>query len=416
LRCGFLWQWFRMPWNKTEPMNERIKFIATYLEGMETFSELCDQYNISRKTGYKWVERYEENGLIGLGDQSRAPASNPNAISEEVTNIILSERDKHPTWGPKKLLVLLERKHPRLILPVPSTVGQILKRNGLIKKKRRRIYSAARGELREYSSPNSIWCADFKGHFPVGRKRCNPLTISDGFSRYLIKCEGLRRPLHSYVVPVFESAFREYGLPEAIRTDNGAPFSTLAPGGLSRLAIWWIRLGIRPERIMPGRPDQNGRHERMHRTLKAEAANPPRANFKAQQLAFDKFQEEYNFVRPHEALAQQTPASAYENSNRPYPNKLPEIDYPSHFKVFKTYPNGVISVGHSQWIISSVLKDEWVGLEEVDNECWKVYFGPIALGILDIRRAKERRDRLFGSLIRLDGEVSKRKRRKPYRK
>lgn len=405
-----------MPWNKTEPMNERIKFIANFLENLETFSEICDRYGISRKTGYKWVERYESSGLVGLGDQSRAPISSPHAVSEEVTKLILAERDKHPTWGPKKILILVKRKHPQLILPCTSTIGQILKRNGLIKKRRRRIYSAARGELREYTSPNSIWCADFKGHFPVGGKRCNPLTISDGFSRYLIRCEGLKRPLHGYVEPIFESAFREYGLPDAIRTDNGAPFSTLAPGGLSRLAIWWIKLGIRPERILPGRPDQNGRHERMHRTLKAEAATPPRGNFSAQQRAFNSFLNEYNFVRPHEALAQQTPASAYKKSTRPFPKKLPEIDYPSHFTVFKTYPNGVISFGHTQWVISSVLRNEWVGLEEIDNDCWKVYFGPIPLGILDVRRAKERRDRLFGSLIRLDGEVTRRNRRKPYRK
>lgn len=406
-----------MPWNETDPMNERVKFIAARLEGIGTFSELCDRFGISRKTGYKWVERYEESGLISLADQSRAPLFHPHAVSNELTRLVLDAREKHPTWGPKKLLIVLKRKYPRLVLPVASTVGQILKRNGYIKKRRRRIYSAPNGNgLREYSAPNSIWCADFKGHFPVGGKRCNPLTISDGFSRYLIRCEGLRRPLSDYVKPVFESAFREYGLPDAIRTDNGAPFSTLAPGGLSRLAIWWIKLGIRPERIMPGRPDQNGRHERMHRTLKAEAANPPRSSFSAQQNAFNRFLKEYNTIRPHEALAQETPASAYQKSNRPYPKRLPDINYPSHFEVFKTYPNGVISYDHTQWMISSVLRNEWVGLEEVDNDRWKVYFGPIALGILDVRRAKERGDRQFGALVRIDGEVTSRKRRKPYRK
>jgi transposase InsO family protein len=397
-------------------MNERVKFIAAHLEGAETFSGLCERFGISRKTGYKWVERYEKSGLVSLSDQSRAPLSHPHAVSTELTKVILDARERHPNWGPKKLLVVLQRKHPKLILPAVSTTGQILKRNGLIKKRRRRIYSAPNGsDLREYGAPNAVWCADFKGHFPVGGKRCNPLTISDGFSRYLIRCEGLRRPLHDYAKPVFESAFREYGLPEAIRTDNGAPFSTLAPGGLSRLAIWWIKLGIRPERIMPGRPDQNGRHERMHRTLKAEVANPPRANFKSQQQAFDRFLEEYNEVRPHEALAQQTPASAYRKSNRPYPKKLPDIDYPSHFEVLKTYPNGVISFSHTQWITSSVLKNEWVGLEEVDDDRWKVYFGPIALGILDGRLAKKRRDRQFGALVRLDGEINRRKRR-PFRR
>jgi len=398
-------------------MNERVKFIAAHLEKAESFSGLCERFGIARKTGYKWVERYERNGIGSLADQSRAPLSHPHAVSDDLKRLLLDERDKHPTWGPNKLLVVLGRRHPRLILPAPSTVGQILKRNGLIKKRRWRVYSAPNGsELREYSAPNSVWCADFKGHFPVGGKRCNPLTISDGFSRYLIRCEGLRRPLSDYVKPVFESAFRDYGLPEAIRTDNGAPFSTLAPGGLSRLSIWWIKLGIRPERIMPGRPDQNGRHERMHRTLKAEAATPPRASFSAQQRAFDNFLKEYNEVRPHEALAQETPASAYKPSSRPFPKRLPDVDYPSHFQVFKTYPNGVITFAQTQWITSSILRDEWVGLEEVDNDRWKVYFGPILLGMLDVRLIKERRDRRFGALIRTDGEVSRRKRRKPYKK
>jgi transposase InsO family protein len=406
-----------MPWKKIEPMNERVKFIAAYLEEEETFSDLCKIFEISRKTGYKWIQRYEEKGLIALADQSRAPHSHPHAVSAEIIELILAAREKHKNWGPKKLLVVLRRKSPNLILPVPSTVGQILKRSGCIKKRRRRVYSAPNPELlREYAAPNAVWCADFKGHFPVGGKRCNPLTISDGFSRYLLRCEGLKRPLSDFAKPVFESAFREYGLPDAIRTDNGAPFSTLAPGGLSRLAIWWIKLGIRPERIMPGRPDQNGRHERMHRTLKAEAAHPPRANFKLQQKAFDTFKREYNHVRPHEALAQQTPASAYQKSFRPYPKRLLDVDYPSHFKVFKTYPNGVISFNHSQWITSSVLKDEWVGLEEVADDRWKVYFGPVPLGIIDVRLAKARGDRLFGSLVRLDGEVTNKRGRKPYRK
>lgn len=406
-----------MPWNQTEPMNERVKFIAAYLEENDSMTDLCKAFGISRKTGYKWIERYEEKGILSLADQSRAPHSHPNAIDNEVIRLILSEREKHPSWGPKKLVIILERKHPNLILPVASTVGQILKRNGCIKKRRRRIYSTPNPDLlREYKAPNSVWCADFKGHFPVGGQRCNPLTISDGFSRYLIRCEGLKRPLHDYVKPVFENAFREFGLPDAIRTDNSAPFSTLAPGGLSRLAIWWIKLGIRPERIMPGRPDQNGRHERMHRTLKAEAAHPPKANFKLQQKAFDKFLDEYNNVRPHEALAQQTPNSAYQKSFRAFPKCLPEVDYPSHFKVLKTYPNGVISFNHTQWITSSVLKDEWVGLEEVADDRWKVYFGPVPLGILDVRLTKQRNDRLFGSLVRLDGEITNKRKRKPYRK
>jgi putative transposase len=398
-------------------MNERVKFIAAYLADEESFSYICDRFQISRKTGYKWVERYGEGGVESLGDKSRAPLHHPNVVTKDVERLVLGAREKHPHWGPRKLLVVLQRKNPELSLPAASTVGQILKRRGLIKRRRRRVYSAPNGsDLGEYAAPNSIWCADFKGHFPVGGMRCNPLTISDGFSRYLIRCEGLRRPLHSCVKPVFEAAFREYGLPDAIRTDNGAPFSTLAPGGISRLALWWIRLGIRPERIMPGRPDQNGRHERMHRTLKAEAATPPRSSFTSQQRAFNNFREEYNKVRPHESLDQKTPASIYHRSNRPFPKKLPDIEYPAHFEVLKSYPNGVISFRHTQWLISGVLKSEWVGLEEVSDGRWKVYYGPIPLGILDLRLSKERRDRNFGRLVRLDGNLDRKYRRKPYRR
>ena len=407
-----------MPWNKTEPMNKRVKFIAAHLEAEESFSDLCERFEISRKTGYKWVERYDSSGLSALSDLSRAPRSHPHAVSEEMTRMVLDVREKHPRWGARKLLVILNRRNPRLVLPAASTVGEILKRHGWIKNKRKRIRSSKYGsELRVYDAPNSVWCADFKGHFPVGGKRCHPLTISDGYSRYLIRCHALRRPLSDPAKDIFESAFREFGIPDAIRTDNGAPFSTLAAGGISRLAVWWIKLGIRPERIMPGRPDQNGRHERMHRTLKAEAALPPKTTFAAQQRAFDSFLKEYNEIRPHEALGQMSPASVYKPSLRPFPRQVPDLDYPSHFKVFKTYPNGVISFDQTQWIISSVLKDEWVGLEQIGDDLWKVYFGPIALGLLDLKRDREqRKERQFAPMIRIDGEITSRKRRKPYRK
>jgi hypothetical protein len=213
------------------------------------------------------------------------------------------------------------------------------------------------------------------------------------------------RPLSNPVRQAFERLFREYGLPQAIRTDNGPPFSTLAPGGLSRLAIWWIRLGIRPERIMPGRPDQNGRHERMHLTLKNETARPPRRSFRAQQRAFDLFRQEYNNERPHEALDQATPASLYYKSSLPYPERLPELEYPGHFRVEKLYSNGVISVHGAQWYLSNCLANECVGLEQVDDDRYKVHFGPVMLGILDAQTAKQRRGRQFGLLVRSDGEV-----------
>jgi putative transposase len=266
--------------------------------------------------------------------------------------------------------------------------------------------------LADYAAPNAIWCADFKGHFPVGDARCHPLTIMDGFSRFLLRCQALPRPLSAPVQTVFESAFREFGLPHTIRTDNGAPFSTLAPGGLSRLAVWWIRLGIRPERILPGRPDQNGRHERMHSTLKAETARPPRSSLRAQQRCFHSFRHEYNHDRPHEALAYDTPASRYEPSSRVYPQRLPQLDCPTHFRVERVYPNGVISFRETQWYLSNCLAGELVALEEVDDDRWTVYFGPITLGVLDVRHATSRGARQFGMLIRTDGEITSRHRRR----
>jgi transposase InsO family protein len=402
-----------MPWSETNRVNERLRFIATYLEAGEPFSSLCERFGVSRKTGYKWVERYESDGIASLEDRSRAPLSHPHAVSEQVVERILGVRKKHPRWGPRKLLVLLQRHNPRLALPAASTVGEILRKNGLIKRRRRIRRSSPYGDrLRDYKSPNAVWCADFKGHFPVAEERCHPLTVSDGCSRYLIVCRALHRPLFQPARKVFESAFREFGLPDAIRTDNGAPFSTLAPGGLSRLAVWWIRLGIRPERIQPGRPEQNGRHERMHSTLKAETAKPPRSSFRAQQRAFDRFREEYNEVRPHEALDQEVPASRYRPSPRPYPRQLPQLVYPEHFEVAQTYPNGMISFKSTQWYISGCLISERVGLEEVDDGRWKVHFGPIPLGILDVRNAKERGYRAFGLLVSPEGQKTKR----PYKK
>lgn len=405
-----------MPWARTDWMSERVKFIAAYLQCEASFSELCCDFGISRKTGYKWVRRYEADGPSALEERSRAPRAHPNALPEALVQAILAIRRRHPRWGPRKLRVILRRQQPRrIILPAASTIGDILKRHGLVRKRRRIRRSSPYGDrLRQYDAPNAVWCADFKGCFPVGGERCHPLTISDGYSRYLLRCRALRRPLHRCARRVFESAFVEYGLPRAIRTDNGPPFSTLAPGGLSRLAVWWIRLGIRPERILPGRPDQNGRHERLHSTLKAETAKPPRSSFTAQQRAFDRFQVEYNDERPHEALGQQVPLSFYRPSLRPYPRRLPEPEYPAHFETRLAYPNGVISFGATQWYVSICLAGELVGLEPCDDGRWRVHFGWVPIGWLDLRQARDRRGRHFGRLIPItDG--SPRRHRPPYR-
>ncbi len=376
-----------MPWARTDQVTERVKFVAAYLRCEDSFTDLCQDYGISRKTGYKWIHRYEDQGAAALEDQSRAPQSHPQATPEHIVEAIVSLRCRHPRWGPRKLRVVLLRRQPRMLLPAVSTIGDILKRHGLVRKRRRIRRSSPYGErLRQYDAPNAVWCADFKGHFAIGEERCHPLTISDGFSRYLLRCQALRQPLFRCVRQVFESAFREYGLPHAIRTDNGPPFSSLAPGGLLRLAVWGVRLGIRPERIRPGRPDQNGRHERMHRTLKAETAKPPRASIRAQQHAFDRFQLEYNEQRPHEALGQEVPAYYYRRSPRRYPGHLTHVQYPAHFETRTAYPNGVISFGETQWSVSGCVAGQRVGLEPTDGGHYRVYSGPSPRGCLDPRR------------------------------
>lgn len=395
-------------------MNERLRFVAAMLEAEESFRELCERFGISRKQGYKWKERYEEGGVAALVDRSRAPHSHAHAVSEDVQQLLLAARRKHPRWGPRKLLVIVKRQQPRIVLPAASTVGAILKKKGLVGRPRRvRRSEPYKDRLGPYDGPNRIWCADFKGNFAVGGERCSPLTISDGFSRFLLTCKALGTTICAPVMRSFEATFREFGLPDAIRTDNGPPFSTLAPGGLSRLAIWWIRLGIRPERIMPGRPDQNGRHERMHRTLKAETARPPASSMRAQQARFDRFRDEYNNVRPHEAIGQATPSTLYRPALRVFPRVLPELEYPDHFEVCRTYPNGVITWRGSQWYLSGCLKNELVGLEELDDDRWRVFFGTILLGILDVRRTRELRNaRNFGLLVRADGVMPRKRRRR----
>jgi transposase InsO family protein len=406
-----------MPWARTDWMSERVKFIAAYLQAEANFSDLCHDFGVSRKTGYKWVRRYEADGVAALEEISRAPHSHPNAVAADLVQAIVAIRRRHPRWGPRKVRVVLKRERPRVALPAASTIGDILRRSGLVRPRRRVRRSSPYGDrLRQYDAPNAVWCADFKGHFPLGRRgeRCHPLTISDGYSRLLLRCRALRRPLTQHVRRVFESAFTEYGLPRAIRTDNGPPFSTLAPGGLSRLSIWWIRLGIRPERIMPGRPEQNGRHERMHRTLKAETARPPRSSFSAQQRAFDRFQAEYNQERPHEALGQEVPAALYRPSLRSYPRELPEPEYPRHFETRVAYPNGVITFGTTQWYVSNCLVGERVGLEPCDDGRWRVHFGWVPIGLLDLKQATDRGPRHFGRLEPIVDPALSRRRRRRY--
>lgn len=374
-----------MAWKETCVEKERMKFVAEVDSGEMSVSALCRAYGISRKTGYKWLRRFDMDGLEGLKDRSRMPGVHPNMVSEEIEERICKARRKHPHWGPKKLLSWLERRGQGQSLPATSTAGAILKRHGLV------VARPARQRATPYTRPfeqctdaNQVWCVDLKGCFCTGDgRRCDPLTLTDASTRFLLRCQVLRRANGEYVRAVVETAFREYGLPLAIRSDNGSPFSSVAVGGLSPLSVWWLRLGIVPERIPPGRPQYNGRHERMHRTLKQETANPPCASLRAQQKAFDRFREEYNNERPHEALGQKTPAMLYTASGRPYPVRLPEFEYPQADQVRKVKFNGGFKWQSVDIYLSQCLAGELVGLEQVDERYWKVWVGPLELATLD---------------------------------
>jgi transposase InsO family protein len=369
-------------------MHERVRFVGDVERGDLTVKELCERYEVSRKTGYKWLARYDQDGPAGLVDRSRRPHESPNATDRQVVGALEELRRRHPTWGAGKLLKVLGRREPRWKLPQRSTGCEILKRGGLVRQRRS---SAKRGHpgppLSVMDEPNAVWCADFKGQFKTrDGLYCYPLTITDGFSRYLLGCQGLRSTRVELARPVFARVFEEYGLPRIIRTDNGVPFATTALGRLSALSVWWIRLGIEPELIEPASPSQNGRHERMHKTLKAEATRPPSGHLAAQQVRFNRFRQEYNEERPHEALDQETPGSLYDRSGRQYPRKLPEIEYPRHYELRYVSENGGIRWKRAWVNVTTTLAHEWVGLEEVGDGLWDVYFSRLRLGRLDERR------------------------------
>ena len=368
-------------------MDQRVQFIGDYQRDVFDIAELARRYGISRKTAYKWIDRYEAEGPAGLVNQSRRPASCPHQTPAPIVDAMLALRRHHPTWGAKKLLKVVGRRHPTWRLPARSTVCDLLDRANLVTTSRRRVIPAHPGRpLTPMTAPNGIWTADFKGQFKTRNGvYCYPLTIVDGFSRYLLACQGLLSTTIALARPIFLRLFQEYGLPDIIRTDNGVPFATTALGRLSTLSVWWIRLGIRPELIEPASPQQNGRHERMHRTLKAEATRPPSANLQAQQVRFNRFRQEYNHDRPHEALDQETPASQYRPSMRPLPRQLPPLDYPGHFEVRLVSRNSGIR-WKKRWVcVTHTLAGEYVGLEEVGDELWDVYFGPLKLGRMDER-------------------------------
>ena len=371
-----------MPWKEASTMTERARFIADYERGLCSMTELCRRYGVSRTTGYKLLQRFYDEGPLACCDRSRRPKNYPTRTPQYIVDEIIEARRLHPTWGPKKLLVLLDRKHPDWPWPARSTAADILKRNGLIKPRRRTRRPGHPGRPdTPMTEPNEIWTIDFKGQFKTrDGKYCYPLTVADGYSRYLLGCRAFLSPCHRDTRAALVALFREFGLPSIIRSDNGTPFASTALGRISRLSVWWIRLGIFPELIEPAHPQQNGRHERMHRTLKAEATRPPAANRRAQQRRFNTFQRAYNLERPHEALGQRTPDSVYNRSPREFPETAPPINYPEHFEVRRVSYNGGIR-WNSNWVnVSHVLGGEFVGLEEVDNELWDVYLGPLRLG------------------------------------
>ena len=371
-------------------MDERERFIQDWLSKKWTMVELSSRYRISRKTGYKWVARFRAHGYGGLEDLSRAPKSHPNGVSDDIEKLVVEARGDHPTWGPKKLKVILEGAHEGVRIPSRSTIGVILEQHGLtVLRRRRRHCHPSNQPLAECDGPNSLWCADFKGHFKTGDGlRLDTLTISDAYSRYLIRCQGMRPVRLEQAKAVFEAAFQEFGMPLRIRTDNGSPFAGTGLGGLSRLNFWWMQLGITPERIEPGKPYQNGRHERMHLTLKQETASPPARNFRAQQRRFDAFQDEFNNERPHEAIGFVPPAALYEPSPRVYPQRLPPIEYSGALIRRKVQKRGEIYLHGNRVFLSEALAGQVVGLDPIDDDQFDIYFADIKLGIFDARQLR----------------------------
>jgi transposase InsO family protein len=373
-----------------EAMDQKIQLIADWKARCFSIIDLSNKYHVSRPTVYKWVGRYEELGLDGLKEQSRAPLHNPHRTPEHIISLIVQEKLKNRSRGPKKVYAQLERHYPDIDVPSPSTIGEILKRHGLVHKRKRRFKVPPYTEpFKACEAPNTVWSADYKGQFYTwGAHICYPLTISDNYSRYLLACQGLAGPRYAQTRTVFEKVFKEYGLPDAIRVDNGTPFTGKCPGGLSRLSVWWIQLGITPERIDKGCPQQNGRHERMHRTLKEEAVDPFRCTMQEQQKHFDLFRMEYNNDRPHEALDQNAPNSYYRKSTKPYTEKRVKPEYDRGYIVRHVLHSGEITFRGTMYSITRLLTGEPIGLKEIADGQWKVFYSFHPLGILDERRKK----------------------------
>jgi len=376
-----------MPWKETRVMDQKIQMIGKWLSGEYSITELSRMYEVSRKTLYRWIERYDSDQCSGLQERSRRPLVMPRATPVEMVAEILAAKSQHEHWGSRKVLAWLSSHQPDRRWPAASTTSEILKRHGMVHARQKRHHTPPYSQpFLKSNQPNEVWCADFKGQFRLGGgSLCYPLTVTDSYSRYLLGCCGLAHPAYLPTRASFERTFREYGLPMAIRTDNGVPFASVGLGGLSSLAVWFVKLGVRPERIEKAHPEQNGRHERMHRTLKAEAISPPRKSMNEQQRAFDRFRAVYNNDRPHEALGQKPPATVYRDSTKEYTAKLPEVEYPTSFSVRQVKDNGDFKWKGTELYLSGALAGELIGLKQVDNDTWKIYFNFYPLGLLDER-------------------------------
>ena len=377
-----------MPWKECRPMDERLRFIARLLEG-ENMSRVCREFGISRVTGYKIFNRYKDCGLDALCDRSRRPYRQANKLPFQVERSILGLKREHPSWGAPKIRDKLIRDYPMIKPPAISTVHAVLDRNGLVKRRKRRRYKAEGTTLSAAYEPNGLWCADYKGEFMLGNKRyCYPLTISDYRTRYLLACEGVESTRSDLAFAIFERVFKDFGLPRAIRTDHGIPFaSPNALFGLSKLAIWWLRLGIQIQRIKPGHPQDNGRHERMHLTLKKEATKPASFNFLQQQERFDRFMDVYNNERPHQALKGAYPGELYTPSARVY-HPPPEPDYPFHDRTIRVTRCGRICLGKRKISLSQVFAGQLIGIKEVEDQIWLVSFLNYDLGFFDHKEGR----------------------------
>jgi transposase InsO family protein len=386
-----------MPWKESSVMEERLRFVARLIEG-EQMSHLCREFGISRKTGYKIFDRYKEHGLEALTDRSRRPVRYANQLPRQVESAIVELKQDKPHWGARKIRELLVRRLAGDVrIPAQSTIHAVLDRHGLVKRALKRRHATGT-PLSLGQAPNDLWCADYKGEFKLGNKTyCYPLTITDHASRYLLLCEALQSTREDLAVTAFERLFHERGLPLGIRSDNGVPFASAnALFNLSRLSVWWLRLGIQIERIKPGRPQQNGRHERMHLTLKKEATRPPGMNSLQQQAKFDAFVEEFNTERPHEALAMKRPADLYRPSTRPY-RGLPELSYPFHDREITITACGRICLHRKKINLSTVFAGQAVGIKEVDDAVWLVSFMHYDLGYIDLeQRTLQPLDNPFG--------------------